>query len=431
MRDAGMPHSLDAEREVLAAVLVDPRCAAVAIEAGLTAADFYLASHATLWRHVAALSASQAGWDEVVLVQRLKDAGDWERIGCAPMISGLLDRVGSVAQLASYAAVVRAKADLRRMIEAARDVEAAALAVGAEPSGVRELAEVSMLSAMRADADATMVLAADVLDEVLGPRPLVMRLKTGIAPLDAAIGGLPRGYITTIPARPAMGKSSILRQIIAHGVDGVNPRRQVVFSLEMTRFEVMRLIFAEMLGTTERDLAADLGQRAYIQGMEEANRRMREAPLWIDESGVVTADDIVRRVRAVSDQHGPPDVIAVDHFHLLAHGRGSQERGDEAPTRTAHTLRALAKDTGAAVVVLAQMTKQGGRNGRPTLEEIHGSDGLATDSALVVSPWRPEYRDGAPASETPERAELVVTKARFGGTGVIPCQWHGRRTRYA
>ena len=77
------------------------------------------------------------------------------------------------------------------------------------------------------------------------------------------------------------------------------------------------------------------------------------------------------------------------------------------------------------------MTKAGGRNGRPTLEEIHGSDGLATDSALVVSPWRPEYRDGAPASETPERAELVVTKARFGGTGVIPCHWHGRRTRYA
>ena len=126
-------------REVLAAVLVDPRCAAVAIEAGLTAADFYLASHATLWRHVAALSASQAGWDEVVLVQRLKDAGDWERIGCAPMISGLLDRVGSVAQLASYAAVVRSKADLRRMIEAARDVEAAALAVGARsrPDGGR------------------------------------------------------------------------------------------------------------------------------------------------------------------------------------------------------------------------------------------------------------------------------------------------------
>ena len=95
--------------------------------------------------------------------------------------------------------------------------------------------------------------------------------------------------------------------------------------------------------------------------------------------------------------------------------------------RSGHSPEAIMGEQG----LLAQMTKAGGRNGRPTLEEIHGSDGLATDSALVVSPWRPEYRDGAPASETPERAELVVTKARFGGTGVIPCQWHGRRTRYA
>lgn len=431
MRDSGMPHSLDAEREVLAAVLVDPRSAAVALDAGLTTADFYLASHATLWGHIAALSDSQAGWDEVQLVQRLKDGGDWERIGGAPTISALLDRVGTCAHVASYVETVREKADLRRMIEAARDIEAAALAVGAVPAEVRELAEVRMLGAMRADADEAMALAGDVLDEVLSPRPLVMRLKTGVGPLDAAVGGMPRGYITTIPARPAMGKSSLLRQTIAHGVVSDPPRRQVVFSLEMSRFEVLRLVLAEMVGMTSRELEEALGSGAYISGMEEADRRMRNAPLWVDESGVVTADDIVRRVRAIADINGPPDVIAVDHFHLLAHGRGSQERGDEAPTRTAHTLRALAKDTGAAVVVLAQMTKAGGRNGRPALEEIHGSDGLATDSALVVSPWRPEYREGAPASETPERAELVVTKARFGGTGVIPCQWHGRRTRYA
>jgi replicative DNA helicase len=257
-----------------------------------------------------------------------------------------------------------------------------------------------------------------------------------VGPLDGKIVGLLAAHMTIIPARPSMGKSSLARQIIAGGIRRDHPRRQVVFSCEVDRGTFNRLLVAEMCGASLSDVAAHIHHDVHVPGLSAAFEKLSHTPVWIDDTASPTPGEIVRRVRSFADRHGPPDVVVIDHWHLLTHPREKGEREDTAQERGSRMLRALAKDIGAAVVVCAQLTKAGGR-GRPTMEDIRECDALAQDAAQIVAPYRPLFRPDAPRPELapgeveePEDAELIVLKNRYGRTGVASAKWIGGLTRY-
>jgi hypothetical protein len=118
------PHSLEAEREVLAAALLDSR--ALESVAAIPAWAWYSGRHATIAATMIALEAHGTPVDPVTLQQSLRDRGVYEQLGGARAIGELMDRAGTVANVEHYARVVVAKARLRRLIEVARRIEVAA-----------------------------------------------------------------------------------------------------------------------------------------------------------------------------------------------------------------------------------------------------------------------------------------------------------------
>lgn len=120
------PHSLEAEREVLSAVLIDGRVVET-IAAQLTPADLYSRSHQRVLEAMLALHARGVPVDLVTLRQQLVDLGHFETIGGSRVLGELLDRGGTVENLWHYLGIVRDKSRLRRLLELARSVEAQAL----------------------------------------------------------------------------------------------------------------------------------------------------------------------------------------------------------------------------------------------------------------------------------------------------------------
>lgn len=425
---AGMPNDPTAELEVMAAVLVEPSCLDTALECGMASAKFYNTQNAALWALITDIRKERGTYDEALLVSAMRaDAARAERCGGMGHFSALLDRRGTSVHLPEYCAVVDEKYRLRRVIEAARDVEAAAYVIGADPAEVEAVAEVRMLAAMRADAKSTMVDLGDLMDRVWTGAPIVTTARTGVEKLDMAIGGLNRGYMTIIPARPSMGKSSLARQIVAHGIMQDVPRRQQVFSLEGPKETFASLLAAELLGMGSRDMEAALKRGQYIAAREDVDARMRFSPLRIDDSPSPTVADVIRRVRSDADKYGRPDVVLIDHWHLMTHPRIANDREDTAQERGSRALRALAKELDTCLVVLAQLTKAGA--GIPTMEDIRECDALAQDAAQIIAPYRPKFRSGEVA-RADEEALLVVIKNRYGPTGHVNCNWNGRLTRY-
>lgn len=119
------PHSLDAEREVLAAAFCDAAAMTV-IGSILAPQDFYSDRHRLVFEGFVSLRERGVAIDPVTLAQALKDRGTWERIGGVSALGNLLDRSGTVANLGHYCAIVRDKARLRRVIEAAKRIEVSA-----------------------------------------------------------------------------------------------------------------------------------------------------------------------------------------------------------------------------------------------------------------------------------------------------------------
>lgn len=116
------PHSLEAEREVLSAVLVDPDAMGV-LRASLRSEDFYFHRHQLLFGVLRELHERGTAIDVVTLQQGLKDRGQYDKVGGARGIGELLDRAGTVSNLEHYVGIVRDQARLRRIVETAQAVE--------------------------------------------------------------------------------------------------------------------------------------------------------------------------------------------------------------------------------------------------------------------------------------------------------------------
>ena len=139
-----LPHSLEAEREVLSAAFIDATKTAT-IAKRLDVRHFFVERHRFVFAALCDLHERGIPVDIVTALQALSDRGTLERAGGVRTISELLDRSGTVTNLEHYIAIVLDKAKLRHVIETARNVEARALGdvddVGAFVEEVGELLE--------------------------------------------------------------------------------------------------------------------------------------------------------------------------------------------------------------------------------------------------------------------------------------------------
>ena len=120
------PHSLDAEREVLAAAFIDSATVRI-IASKLRSGHFFADRHRLVFEAVVDLLERGVAVDLVTTLQALSDRGTLERAGGIRTLSELLDRSGTVTNLEHYIAIVLDKARLRHIIDTARDIEARAL----------------------------------------------------------------------------------------------------------------------------------------------------------------------------------------------------------------------------------------------------------------------------------------------------------------
>lgn len=116
------PFSEEAERAVLGAVMMDPERSLHVLRGGMKmhADEFYLPAHRVVLDHAFAMADANRPIDILTLQQRLADHHELAGIGGASFLEALLDATPTSAHLEHYAAIVRQKATVRRIIEAAR-----------------------------------------------------------------------------------------------------------------------------------------------------------------------------------------------------------------------------------------------------------------------------------------------------------------------
>ena len=329
--NAAHAQNLEAERSVLGAVLLDERHLHTALDVGLQDDYFYRPAHGRVFAAMRALHSAGEAIDHHTVAAHLQRNGELDDIGGSASVDELAGGV-PVAGRREYAVIVHDLAQVRRLMRATYEIQAAASAPHSGSDEVIERAE-QLIFQLRASAvrGRQRLLADAVTDELdrlaqcSQSGRAVPGLTTGITPLDELLGGLQQGRLYVVAARPSMGKSLIALQIARH-VAAVECGCVLFASIEMSDSK-----------TAQRHLAAESGvapSRIHLGRLHEhdsppllkAAQASVDLPLHLLDDGDLSLPTLRAHARQVAVRHGRLELLVVDYLQLMRAEKPSGNR---------------------------------------------------------------------------------------------------------
>jgi replicative DNA helicase len=426
------PHSLEAEKAVLGAILLHHECFPDAAEQ-VKAIDFYRDAHRRIFEHMAGMAAKDVAIDFVTLATELERTGNLEEIGGRSYLSSLTDGVPRSSNVGRYAEIVHGHARRREMIAAANRILAEAYDAEDDAAELMDRAEQAIFGIAEDGPSAglqklaTLLPAAmDQIDARSKAPGAITGVPTGLTDLDHLTRGFQPDTLVVVAARPGMGKSALLLNIAQYCT--ARAHTAALFSLEMGGDELMMRSIA-----TEANIDGHRLQRGYVSEQDwsklaRAFGALAELELYIDASPFVTMFDIRARVRRLKAK-SRLDLVIIDYAQLMV-GDPKQENRNLQIAAITRGLKALSKELHVPVIALSQLNRDLERrdNKRPILADLRDSGSLEQDADVVVFIYRDDYYH--PESKEPGVAELIVAKHRGGPLGTVKVGWRAESTQF-
>ena len=418
--DDPLPASIDGERTILGAILLDNEAFAQA-EEHLRPADFSLDSHRRIFQRMADLMHQFRAVDIVTLANELTKNKEIEAVGGVAFLASLTEGLPRRPVISDYIRIVKDKSLLRKAmlicnkgyLRAADQFEPGETVI---TSIMRDLEDAVDSNMQGQDLESV----GQWLDhnDVFAPR--VPGIKTGIDDYDEMTAGLHPGELTIIGARTSMGKTShactIAWQIATRGKSVsvfLNEQRKASFVGRMLCGSGTVSFKAYQRGTL------DWVEKAYI---DDALKIFKTLPIfWDQRSSMSIASMRARSARL--KRSGELDAIVIDQLSGLSN-EGFYEKGkrfDLIVGDKVQALKDMAMELDVPVVVYSQVTRASTKNKdfRPTLADLKESGNIEDKADNVDFLHRPKYYDGA----STDADEIIRAKCRDGETGIVKCEF--------
>jgi replicative DNA helicase len=349
-------------------------------------------------------------------------------------IHELVEQVPTPASARHYARIVHELALLRRLIQAASEIMQLAYQVPEDPARVADMAEELIYRVARRDDKDTFAVMRDLIDAAMQDLENIHQrqsayagLPTGFRDLDDKLSGLQAGNLIIVAARPGVGKSSLVTNILRNvTVDSQLPA--ALFSLEMSRWEIgMRLLCAEAEVPWDRVRAGRLQPDDWSRISIDAAERLSGAPLYIVDSGNINIVDIRARARRLRSTSGL-GLIAVDYLQLMSSPTRVENRQQEV-AQISRSLKLLAKELEIPIIAVSQLNRQpeGRGDKRPQLSDLRDSGSIEQDADIVMFIHREDSTEDATKKNV---AELIIAKHRNGPTGSVNLTFRPQLTQF-
>ena len=438
--DRPSPHNLEIERAVLSAMLRDPAyCGSKAVEILKAPGTFYSQVHREIFAaYLRLYEASASGVDVLSLSAELQKNGKLESCGGLPALAELENAISSTYNFDQWCVMLRDLATLRNMINVCSDaVRKCYDPARAATDLVNEIE--SDVYKVRGDADGTTIVpfktsvknAFDHIIKIINKEE-EPGIPSGFPDLDRMTGGLKRGEMFVVAARPSIGKTALALNIIRNIVMKKDPKTVVLFSLEMTDEQIStRLICTEAQMSERQFRDGNFRNQQDMLRLTGAVNNLRNAPLFIDPTGGLTIAELRAKARRMKIQH-KIDLIVIDYLQLMQ-GSGHEESRQREVSEISSGIKSLAKELQVPVMVLAQLNREvekGTASTRPKLSHLRESGSIEQDADVVVFLHRDrdKTKDLAPGQSA--EAELIVEKNRNGETGYVKLAFYPSRVEF-
>jgi len=325
--DRTPPHSLDAERSVLGAILLRNEAFNEAAEV-IDADDFYRDAHRRIFNKMVALSERNDPIDLVTLREELARSNELDEVGGAAYITKLVDGVPRSTNVSHYAAIVKEKSTRRSLIAQAGQIIESAFDGDIDADEVMDDAERRIFAVADKRIRSGFVPLSDLvrdsfatIEKLQSHKGLVTGVPTGFTELDEMTSGLQPGDLVIVAARPSMGKTSYVLNIAQHcATQHDAPMTVGFFSLEMSKEQLfMRLLTSEARLDAHRLRSGFLSTDDYGK-LVHAIGRLEQARIFIDDSASIGVLEMRAKARRLQAEHGL-HLLIIDYIQLMQ-GRG-------------------------------------------------------------------------------------------------------------
>ena len=434
------PHDVQAEKCVLGALLLTPD-RLVEVTEICKPADLYDKRNRTIFECMIQLDERGQIVDGVHLIATLRATNTLGDIGGVTYLAEITSSVSTSAHVKHHASLIAETAKLRGLIEASNGIIEKSFETAPDADEVQQLIDESeaAIFAIASQGEARGATGVgSILDEVFHSieaqrdRGEFTGIPSGFYELDDMLGGFNPGEMTVIAARPAMGKTAFVLNIMDHAAthqaDSLGYAPSVLFfSLEMGRASIVQRMLVARAGVEAHRLrSGHLHDREYSDLVEAAGV-LKNARLFIDDTPGLSIMALRSRARRLKAEHGL-DMIVIDYLQLLSAKAESRQQEISVISRS---LKEISRELEVPLLTLAQLSRsvESRENKRPQLSDLRESGSIEQDADVVMMLFREEYY--APTDENKGKAEAIIVKHRNGATGDISLQFQGAMLRFS
>jgi len=435
------PHSIEAEQSVLGGLMLNNR-AWYELADQIAEDDFYTQDHRVIFRGIAELLNAARPCDFVTLSEHLRHQDKLEEAGGISYLGTLAADTPSAANVRAYAEIVRERAVLRSLIAAGQDIAGLGYQPdGRPPSTLIDVAEQQVFAIRaRGSKAASQVKNMPTLMDAIEERLERLRQNpdsfagtpTGFIDLDKMTQGMHEGDLIIVGGRPGTGKTSFAMNIAEH-VAIERKLATAVFSMEMSAEQLALRVLSSFGRIDQQALRSGQLEDHDWSRLVSASGLLREAPLFIDETGSLSPQELAGRARRIAAKQAaakqPLALIVVDYIQLMQVPSNRENRTNEI-SEISRSLKALAKELKVPIVALSQLSRtlESRQDKRPIMSDLRESGSIEQDADVVLFVYREDYHNKE--SLNPGTAEIIVAKQRSGPTGKIKTAFLGKYTRF-
>ncbi|MBA4543972.1 MULTISPECIES: DnaB-like helicase C-terminal domain-containing protein [Thermoactinomyces] len=377
---------IEAEQAVIGSVLIDNKVMDD-LAFLLEARDFSTFAHEMIWKAMLYMHSNDKVIDPITLTEMLVIYKRLDEVGGVPYLNELAAAVPTSANAKHYAEIVRKRSIRRRVATVGEQIKQLVLQDQFENNEdlfrrIEQLAD-SVRPGIRNDLVHIKDTRKDYMDYLRQKDDLIL---TGFKQFDEWMGGLGRGWLYILAARPSVGKTAKMLKM-ARGIAAQDHGAVAIISQEMKKEALYNRMIASITGIPVNRLRLKKLTPTEFEEVDQAFNQLEQLPLHIADGKAVTIDEVRSMARQLKRKYGRLGAIFIDYLGIMNIPQPTGMTRAQAVGEVSKKAKNLAMEVDCPLIMLAQMNREGKKALKPSLEHLRESGDIEQDADVVEFLW--------------------------------------------
>ena len=249
--------------------------------------------------------------------------------------------------------------------------------------------------------------------------------ETGFPDLDDLLRIRNKSALITIGARPAMGKTSLMLNILENQMK--QNKKCIIFSLEMNKKQIIHRLLCSNSEIDSWKIRTGNMQEKDWEKIGKSSLEIEKWNLLMNDKSCISVKEIEEYIKEIN-----PDIVFIDYLQLINPAK-KKERCTEI-NDIMQNLKRIANENNLIIFVNSSLSRSPEQrcDKRPMLSDLRDSGSIENISDIVLFIYRDEYYNSSDEEDISKRgtAEIIVAKNNFGPSGTVNLLFNKRITKF-